>query len=87
MKLATKLSGIALATAAATMFLAAPIASADDAGAAAGKCMGGNACKGQSACKTSSNACKGQNSCKGKGFAMMSKEDCAKAGGTFQAPK
>ena len=31
-------------------------------------CVGGNACKGQSACKSAANACKGQNACKGKGF-------------------
>jgi hypothetical protein len=31
-------------------------------------CTGGNACKGQSACKSAKNACKGQNACKGKGF-------------------
>jgi hypothetical protein len=32
------------------------------------KCQGGNACKGQSACKSATNECKGQNACKGKGF-------------------
>ncbi len=32
------------------------------------QCPGANACKGQSACKSSANACKGQNACKGKGF-------------------
>ena len=35
-------------------------------------CAGGNACKGQSACKTASSACKGQNACKGKGFVNTS---------------
>jgi hypothetical protein len=39
-------------------------------------CAGGNACKGQSACKSTNNACKGQNACKGKGFIM--------AGSTFE---
>ena len=47
------------------------------------KCIGANACKGMSACKTASNACKGQNSCKGHGFLMeKSKAACTKAGGT-----
>jgi hypothetical protein len=86
MKIATKLSGIALATAAAAMFMAAPVAFADDAGSAVGKCIGGNACKGQGSCKTAHNACKGQNSCKGTGFTEVNKDDCAKAGGKFEGP-
>ena len=65
MKLNSK-SG-ALAAAAATLFLAGSVVStvSTSANAAAGKCMAGNACKGQSACKGSANACKGQNACKG----------------------
>jgi len=35
-------------------------------------CAGGNACKGQSACKGGGHACKGQNACKGKGFVNTS---------------
>ena len=70
-----KLTGIALACAAAGMFVTAGIGSAV---AAEGKmhCEGVNACKGKSDCKTAKNACKGQNSCKGKGFVEMSKKDC-----------
>ena len=34
------------------------------------KCFGGNSCKGQSECKTTTNACKGQNACKGKGLSL-----------------
>ena len=50
---------------------------------AAVECMGINACKGKSACKTADNACKGQNACKGKGFSMTkSKAACEKKGGT-----
>jgi Spy/CpxP family protein refolding chaperone len=35
-------------------------------------CRGVNACKGQSACKSTTNACKGQNACKGKGWLPVS---------------
>ncbi|WP_374547378.1 hypothetical protein [Rhodoblastus sp.] len=46
-------------------------------------CMGINACKGQSACKTASNACKGQNTCKGQGFLIeKSAKACTAKGGT-----
>ncbi|MDE0855716.1 MAG: DUF692 domain-containing protein, partial [Nevskia sp.] len=86
-KMSGKVSGLALATAAAAMFLAAPMAYAGDTAASTGKCVGGNACKGQSACKGAKNSCKGQNSCKGEGFTMATKEDCAKAGGKMDAPQ
>ena len=81
---ATKASGIAIAAVAASLFLLAPLATAADAGAATGKCMGGNSCKGQSACKSFDHGCKGQNSCKGKGFVVTTKADCDKAGGKFE---
>lgn len=78
----TKISGTMLAAAAAAMFLAGPVVTAGTAHAADVKCMGGNACKGQSACKTSTSAGKGQNACKGQGFTMTKTEqDCIKAGG------
>jgi hypothetical protein len=80
-----KVSGLAIAAVAASLFVLAPLATAADAGAATGKCMGGNACKGQSSCKSADHACKGQNSCKGKGFTVVSKADCDKAGGKFEA--
>lgn len=86
MKTITKVNGLALAAAAATMFLAAPMA-ASAADSAQGKCMGVNACKGQSACKTAKNSCKGMNACKGQGFEMMTKTACAKAGGKFESAK
>ncbi|KTD55996.1 silver efflux pump [Legionella sainthelensi] len=76
-----QLTGVALALGAASMFALAP-AFANDASTGTVKCQGGNACKGQSSCKTADNACKGQNSCKGKGISEVSKEDCDKAGGT-----
>ncbi|MDI1262979.1 MAG: hypothetical protein PS018_06960 [bacterium] len=84
MKLNSK-SGASLAVAAATLFLAGSVVStvSTPANAASGKCMVGNACKGQSACKGAANACKGQNACKGTGFSMTSEKACAASGGKF----
>lgn len=46
-------------------------------------CVGINACKGQSACKTASSSCKGLNSCKGQGWLpTKSKGECEEKGGT-----
>ena len=83
-------SGAAIAAAAAALLIAGTAVSkplqlaADD---AKGHCMGANACKGQTACKTAGNACKGQNACKGKGFMEMTKDECDKAKGTFEPSK
>ena len=84
MKLNSK-SGATLAAAAATLFLAGSVVStvSTPANAAQGKCMAGNACKGQSACKGSANSCKGLNACKGNGFAMMSEAQCEAKGGAY----
>ena len=85
MRTAKKLQGMALAAAAAAMFAGAPMAVMAD--NAPGKCIGANSCKGTSACATASNACKGMNACKGHGFLEMTKEECDKAGGEFEAVK
>ena len=84
MKLNSK-SGATLAAAAATLFLAGSVVStvSTPANAAQGKCMGANACKGQSACKGGANSCKGQNACKGQGFSAMTKEKCDAAKGKY----
>jgi hypothetical protein len=73
-----KLTGVALATAAAGLFA---MTAAGPASAQGDKiqCMGANACKGKSECKTAKSECKGKNGCKGQGFVMMSKADCDKA--------
>ena len=91
MKTASKLAGITLASAAATLLLAGcsyggGSASTDtmnksSAKMADVKCSGINSCKGTSACATASSACKGQNSCKGKGWVKTSKANCAAKGG------
>ena len=82
MKMDSK-SGATLAAAAATLFLAgAAISTSTPADAAQGKCMGVNACKGQSACKTASSSCKGQNACKGQGYSEVpTSADCTAKGG------
>jgi len=79
-----KMSGVAIATAAALAFTMAPVTSA-----LAGsnhhkhqiKCTGVNACKGKSSCKTAKSMCKGHNACKGKGFVVVSKKACEQLGG------
>jgi len=73
-----KLTGIALATAAAGMFAMTAAGPAAAEGATV-KCMGVNSCKGHSDCKSGKSECKGLNACKGQGFKEMSKADCDKA--------
>ena len=73
-----KLTGIALATAAAGLF---SMTAAGPASAQAAKihCDGVNACKGHSECKGEKNSCKGLNACKGQGFVGMTQAECDKA--------
>jgi hypothetical protein len=83
----TVTSGSALAAAAATLLLAGAVATPSFAAEEAkGHCMGANACKGTSACKTAANACKGQNACKGTGFTETTKADCEKVEGAKFEP-
>ena len=79
-------SGATIAVAVAAIIGAIPAQSgptyADD---AKGRCIGANACKGQSACGSAKNACAGKNACKGQGFLMMTKAECDKVpGATFE---
>ena len=80
-----KMSSVALAAAAAVMFSTVMVSTASAADEAKVKCVGANACKGKSACKTEKNSCKGQNACKGQGFTEMTQAKCdaakAKAAG------
>ena len=81
-----KLTGAMLATAVALIFAgnAAYAADSSDSTAAASqvKCVGGNACKGQSACQSAESSCKGSNACKGKGYVMTpTSKECLAAGG------
>ena len=84
MNTAKKISGVALAAAAATMFAVAPMSSAV-AGEKAGKCFNVNSCKGTSACATATTSCAGQNSCAGQGWVKRTKSECEDAGGNFEA--
>ncbi len=87
MQATSKLNGMAIAAAAAAVFALAPLSVSAAEGGSTGHCVGANACKGTSACKTANNECAGQNACKGKGFTETTKEECAKAGGKFEQPK
>jgi len=88
MNTSKKLSGFALASAAAFMLTAcsgegenAATAEAGAATEATVHCAGINACKGQSACTTATSACKGQNACKGQGWIEKTQAECDTAGG------
>jgi hypothetical protein len=85
-------AGLALAAIAASLFAAMPLTSGAHSDGEEGhphgvngKCVGGNACKGQSACKTAGGQCAGQNACKGQGFSITTAEDCEAKAGTFEA--
>jgi len=71
-----KMSGVALAAAAAMVFSMAAVTTDSEADEAKVKCEGVNSCKGKSACKSANNSCKGQNSCKGKGYLEMTQAKC-----------
>lgn len=81
-----KFTSAALATAAAALFVAAPV-TAVQAGGGNVKCYGVNKCKGHNDCKGATNACKGKASCKGQGFVKMSKHACTEIGGSVNKPK
>ena len=81
---AKKLSGAAVAAAAAALFVTGCAGTGGDSyGATAAKvhCVGVNSCKGQSDCKSATNSCKGQNACKGQGFLALTKSECDAKGG------
>lgn len=82
-----KLTGAAIATAAATMILSgceSMGSGSSEAKTAQVHCYGVNACKGTTACATATNACKGQNSCKGVGWLPLTKAECDTKGGTVK---
>ena len=77
----SRLTGVAIAAAAATLFVAGCAnmgagAQTADSGAVKVKCYGANACKGQAECKTGMNDCKGHNACKGQGFMSLTEKAC-----------
>ena len=79
-----KILGMAVAASAAAIFITgcANMGSGSHSGTAAKvACNGGNACKGQSECKSANSSCKGQNACKGQGFVSLTPEECKIATG------
>ena len=82
-----KFTTIALTTAAAAVFTAAPMTAVHASSDAKVHCFGVNKCKGHNDCKTATNACKGHASCKGQGFVTMSKHACEEIGGSVDKPK
>jgi hypothetical protein len=82
----TRFAGAMLATAVALAFTGSALNAADTQNqstqAAQIKCLGANACKGQSVCKTATNDCKGKNSCAGKGYIITTDaKSCEGKGG------
>jgi hypothetical protein len=79
----TTIAGAMLATAVALAFTGGAVNAADTSTQPAQmKCLGANACKGQSACKTATNDCQGKNSCKGKGYVVTTDaKSCEAKGG------
>lgn len=80
-KMKTKMTGVALAIAAAGM-----VGCAQTGGTAAQTtdlvhCYGVNQCGGHNDCKTADNACGGHASCKGTGFVAMPSKACGDVGG------
>ena len=81
MNMSKKVSGLALAVAAAGMLGATAVTAAPSESVNV-HCYGVNICKGHNDCKTAENACKGQAKCKSHGFVSMSAEACDHIGGT-----
>ena len=74
----TKTTGIALATATAAIFAMGALATAPVYAAEGGvHCVGANACKGTSECKSAKNDCKGMNACKAQGGCKSGDNGCA----------
>lgn len=86
MNKAKRLTGIALATSAAALFLAAPLTSHAGSAGDMVKCAGVNTGKGKTFCKNPNNACKGQNSCKGSGIVPLPEKFCDAVGGKNIGP-
>jgi uncharacterized membrane protein len=77
MSCTSRLTGAAIAAAAATLFIAGCAQQGSvTAGDTQVKCYGANACKGQAECKTAMNSCKGKNACKGQGYVKLTETAC-----------
>lgn len=90
-KLSSKKKGAILAGLTAALLANSPYCASDDTAttiieAETIKCLGVNACKGQSHCKMTlgnkcPNDCKGANACKGQGWIKATARECEKMGG------
>ena len=90
--LKNKLTGAALAFAAAGLVSCSTVDTNSAEQAASGNntdlvhCYGVNACNGHNDCKSANNACAGKASCKGHGFVAMPSKSCGDIGGKTQDP-
>ena len=89
-KFAPKMTGVALALAAAGIISGCqstsgttPTASADTTDLV--HCYGVNACKGHNDCGTAENSCAGKAACKGHGFVATTEKSCGDIGGKVGA--
>ena len=73
-----KITGMALATAAAGLFSAVSVGTASAADAKV-HCENSTACKGQGACATATHGCSGMNACKGQGWTEQKSAEACKA--------
>ena len=78
----SKVRGISLAIAAATLFAGLPAAA--PASGDSVRCFGVNECRGRGACATAGNQCAGQNACRGRGVLETSREACEQAEGRVE---
>ena len=86
----TKLTGMALAVAAAGLMGCESSGSSSATATASNSsglvhCYGVNICGGHNDCKTAGNACKGPAACKGQGFVGAPAKACADIGGKVGA--
>ena len=74
----SRLTGVTIAAAAATLFISgcAQQGGVTTAGETQVKCYGANACKGQAECKTAMNSCKGKNACKAQDYVKLTETAC-----------
>lgn len=87
MKASQKITGAALAAAAAGLLMTVAVAPVQAQDAKKMQCEGVNACKGKNDCSTAKNGCKGMGACKGMGFMSMTQEECDRAKAKVAAEK
>lgn len=79
--------GLAIAAAAAALFVSKAVSAGSHEGAAEAKkvkCEGVNECRGKGECGGATHDCAGKNECKGKGWVEISAEECTAKGGKIK---